>query len=70
MSIKDASNMSDDQVPAWVRKARIRNRAYVQQYQPKTGAKCGCRPGIHRDNCPNCEGTGQVIDFAAIRARR
>lgn len=39
-------------------------------YQPKTGARCGCRPGVARDNCTNCEGTGQVIDFAAIRARR
>jgi hypothetical protein len=39
------------------------------EYQPKTGAKCGCRPGQQRDNCPNCEGTGQVIDFVAIRAR-
>jgi hypothetical protein len=39
-------------------------------YQPKTGAKCGCKPGIQRDNCPSCEGTGMLIDFAAIRARR
>jgi hypothetical protein len=39
------------------------------EYQPKTGAKCGCRPGQQRDNCPRCEGTGEVIDFAAIRAR-
>jgi hypothetical protein len=23
---------------------------------------------MERDNCPNCEGTGYVIDFAAIRA--
>lgn len=38
-------------------------------YQPKTGAACGCKPGRERDNCPRCEGTGQVIDFAAIRAR-
>jgi hypothetical protein len=38
-------------------------------YQPKTGKKCGCRPGIARDNCPACEGTGWRIDFAAIRAR-
>jgi hypothetical protein len=38
-----------------------------REYQPKTGAKCGCRRGVERDNCPNCEGTGQVIDFAAIR---
>jgi hypothetical protein len=36
-------------------------------YQPKTGQACSCRPGIQRDNCPNCEGTGQVIDFKAIR---
>ena len=40
------------------------------QYQPKTGAKCSCRPGVQRDNCPTCEGTGWRIDFAAIRARR
>lgn len=38
-------------------------------YQPKTGAKCGCRRGVQRDNCPNGEGTGWVINFAAIRAR-
>lgn len=25
--------------------------------------------GIERDNCSACEGTGQRIDFAAIRAR-
>jgi hypothetical protein len=37
--------------------------------RPFTGARCGCRPGVERDNCPNCEGTGRVIDFAAIRAR-
>lgn len=38
-------------------------------YQPKTGAKCACKRGVERDNCPTCEGTGWVIDFAAIRAR-
>jgi hypothetical protein len=38
-------------------------------YQPKTGAKCGCKRGVQRDNCPNCEGTGMVIDFKAIRER-
>ena len=38
-------------------------------YQPKTGARCGCRRGVQRDNCPTCEGTGFVIDFAKIRAR-
>lgn len=40
-----------------------------EPWQPKTGAACTCRPGIERDNCPRCEGTGQVIDFAAIRSR-
>jgi len=38
-------------------------------YQPKTGAKCSCKRGVQRDNCPNCEGTGMVIDFRAIRER-
>jgi hypothetical protein len=38
-------------------------------YQPKTGEKCHCRPGIARDNCPACEGTGWKVDFRAIRAR-
>lgn len=36
-------------------------------YQPTTGAKCHCRPGIERDNCPTCEGTGWKIDFRLIR---
>lgn len=40
-----------------------------QGYQPKTGAKCSCKRGVERDNCANCEGTGFVIDFRAIRAR-
>ena len=40
------------------------------EYQPKTGARCHCRKGVQRDNCPDCEGTGWRIDFAAIRARR
>ena len=39
-------------------------------YQPTTGARCGCRPGVARDNCPACEGTGWIIDFRAIHARR
>lgn len=42
----------------------------INEYQPKTGAKCGCRRGIQRDNCPACEGTGYAIDFAAIRNRK
>ena len=41
----------------------------MSAYQPKTGAKCGCRRGVQRDNCPRCEGTGMVIDFKAIREK-
>lgn len=37
------------------------------EYQPKTGEPCSCKPGVHRDNCPNCEGTGSKIDFKKIR---
>lgn len=37
---------------------------------PKTGQACPHRSPIERDNCPSCEGTGQRIDFAAIRAAR
>jgi len=39
-------------------------------YQPKTGARCSCRRGLERDNCPSCEGTGWVIDFRAVRAQK
>lgn len=39
-------------------------------YQPKTGARCSCKRGISRDNCPTCEGTGWVIDFRKIHAER
>lgn len=39
-------------------------------YSPKTGARCSCRPGVQRDNCPRCEGTGWVIDFKKIHERR
>lgn len=38
--------------------------------QPKTGLPCSCKRGQHRDNCPQCEGTGWQIDFRAIHARR
>jgi hypothetical protein len=40
-----------------------------EEYQPKTGQACSCKPGQERDNCPSCEGTGQRIDFAKIRAK-
>ncbi len=61
--------------PEWapVSTEPIRQQAEQQQqgreYQPKTGQRCTCKRGQERDNCPRCEGTGQVIDFAAIRAR-
>lgn len=42
----------------------------VHEYQPKTGRACSCRRGVQRDNCSNCEGTGQVVDFRAIRNRQ
>ena len=42
----------------------------MSAYTPKTGARCSCKRGIQRDNCPTCEGTGMVIDFAAIHRRR
>ena len=38
------------------------------EYQPKTGEKCSCKPGMQRDNCPQCEGTGERVDFKKIRA--
>lgn len=41
----------------------------LNPYQPKTGAKCSCKKGIQRDNCPSCEGTGWIIDFKQIRDR-
>lgn len=47
----------------------LHRRGEPTPYQPKTGQRCHCRPGIERDNCPACEGTGWRIDFAAIRAR-
>lgn len=47
----------------------VRMEVAREYYQPKTGQSCHCKPGQQRDNCPDCEGTGQRIDFAAIRAR-
>jgi hypothetical protein len=39
----------------------------MNPYQPKTGEPCHCKLGIARDNYPDCEGTGQKIDFKEIR---
>ena len=36
---------------------------------PRLGP-CGCRPGVQRDNCPNCEGTGQAIDWRQYYANK
>jgi len=41
----------------------------IDDYQPKTGARCGCRRGVQRDNCPACEGTGWLIDFRRTGGR-
>jgi CDGSH-type Zn-finger protein len=41
----------------------------MKNYQPKTGELCSCKKGIERDNCPQCEGTGQKIDFKKIREK-
>jgi len=59
--------------PGTVEKARsIVSRALMRKaaWQPKTGQACSCKPGVQRDNCPQCEGTGQRIDFAAIHRAR
>lgn len=41
-------------------------------YQPKTGQRCDCKPGLQRDNCPACEGTYGLRSTAsaALRATR
>jgi hypothetical protein len=35
-----------------------------------TKGSCSCRPGIERDNCPNCEGTGVAIDWQRYHASK
>ena len=47
----------------------MKDKCISTYYQPKTGAKCYCKRGAERDNCPNCEGTGWIVDFRAIRER-
>lgn len=39
----------------------------TESYQPRTGQRCTCSPGVQRDNCSKCEGTGWEIDFSKIR---
>jgi len=55
-------------IPQTSRERDIQHRA-KKEYQPKTGAKCSCKPGEQRDNCGTCEGTGMVIDFKKIREK-
>ena len=50
-------------------KSKIFEKLTEDAYQPKTGVPCSCKPGVMRDNCPSCEGTGMSVDFAAIRNR-
>ena len=37
---------------------------------PMTGTACHCKPGLHRDNCPDCEGTGRRIDWKEYHRRK
>lgn len=47
-----------------------RDRWGDPRHAPKTGARCSCKRGVQRDNCPACEGTGFCIEFGLIMARR
>ena len=63
---QDAADAAFERVLAAANK--LLGNAYDNR--PTTGAACGCKRGAQRDNCQACEGTGKVIDFAAIRARK
>jgi len=54
----------------WMAKSERMRARKNPLYTPRTGARCYCRPGLERDNCPNCEGTGWAIDFRALHAAR
>jgi hypothetical protein len=51
----------------WLWSGRLHGGREGSMRTPFTGQACGCKRGVQRDNCPNCEGTGRVIDFAVIR---
>jgi hypothetical protein len=37
---------------------------------PRTGLHCACRPGVERDNCSLCEGSGWEIDWRVYHAQK
>lgn len=41
----------------------------VEAKMPTSGP-CHCKPGVERDNCSDCEGTGQQIDWRAFHAAK
>ena len=47
--------------------AIMRSDNHGTGYAPKTGRPCNCTPGVVRDNCSACEGSGYRIDFSLIR---
>lgn len=65
----ELSEADQDRIRAEIMGRVNRLLGNVIEYQPKTGAACGCRRGVQRDNCSICEGTGHCIDFAKIRNR-
>jgi hypothetical protein len=53
--------------PSWKKAERM--GLLHNPHVPRSGP-CGCRPGIWRDNCPDCEGTGLAIDWRKYHAIR
>ncbi len=53
-------------------RAEAIRRAFNPEPEPApvpTLGPCHCRRGMERDNCPQCEGTGQRINFPLLRLR-